>query len=107
MESPWALLQQSATKMENLQTSEYLLQNLVIKQKICKLQQIIYFLKALGPANSNVQQHLQNFYNLNVYSRKIENVQIAFKGICAKSVQNIFAKIAQSVCFSYRLSKEL
>ena len=71
--------------MENLQTSKYFfLQNLVLKQKISKLQQIIYFLKVLDPANSNVQQHLQNFYKLNVYSRKNENVKIAFKGICEK-----------------------
>ena len=46
-------------------------------------QQIINFLKALDSANLNMQKHLQNFYNLDVYSRKMENVQILFKGVCA------------------------
>ena len=67
--------------LANLQKSKYLYQNLFLKQKMCKekwlkLQQIIHFWKTLDPANSSVQKHLQNFFNLNVYSSKTENVQI-------------------------------
>ena len=47
--------------MENLQKFTYLLQSPIFKQKMRKLQQISYFLKALDPANLNVQKHLQNF----------------------------------------------
>ena len=50
------------------------------------------FLKAPVPANSNVQKHLQNFLNLNVYSRKTEIVQILFKGVCAKICANFLCK---------------
>jgi len=32
----------------------------------------------------NEQKHLQNYENLNMYSRKNENLQIPFKGVCAK-----------------------
>ena len=41
--------------------------------------------------------------HLNLYSRKTENVKIPLQ----KSVQNVYAKIIQSACVCYRLSKEL
>ena len=41
-------------------------------------------LKALDLANSNMQKHFQNFEKLNVFLRKIENVQIFFKGVRAQ-----------------------
>ena len=40
---------------------------------------LFIFEKPLDPANSNMQKHLQNFQNLNVYSGKTENVQIPLK----------------------------
>ena len=62
--------------MATLQKSKYLLQNLEIKQNMRK-QKIATnytFWKALHPANLDLQKHLQNFWNLNVYSRKTKNV---------------------------------
>ena len=41
-------------------------------------------LKALDLANSNMQKHFQNFEKLNVFLRKIENVQIFIKGVRAQ-----------------------
>ena len=43
---------------------------------------LFIFEKPLDPANSNMQKHLQNFQNLNVYSGKTENVQIPLKFLC-------------------------
>ena len=84
--------------MANLQKPKHLLRNLVIKQNCAKkiIAQIATnytFLKR--PANSNLQNIFKIFKNLNVYSRKTDNVQILFKGVCAKIcarfIKNLFA----------------
>jgi len=45
------------------------------------------------------------FQKINLYSRKIENEQILFKGICAKILAKFFLKIVQSASICSRLSK--
>ena len=89
-------------QMAHLQKSKYLLRNLVIKQKLRRLQQVIHVLKAIDPANSNLKLQISKFLNLNVYSRKTENVQIHFKGVCAK----IFAKFLCRGCTIWLLLSE-
>ena len=63
-------------------------------KKVHNLWIIMHFWKK-APANSNMQTHFQNFHQLNVHSRKTENVQNLFKA----SVQNVFAKIVHSASF--------
>ena len=46
-------------------------------------------------ANSSMQKYLMHFQKLNLYLRKTENVQIVFKGICAKIYAQFLIKIAQ------------
>jgi len=41
-----------------------------------------------------MQKNLQNFQKINFYSRKTENVQILFNGICAKN----YAKCLRKSC---------
>ena len=77
-----------------------LLQNSVIKQKMCKkklrkLQQIIHFWKAFNPGNANVQK----FSNLNVYSGELKMCKFPLKASVYKSMQNFFAKYVQPACF--------
>ena len=46
---------------------------------------IIHVCKALDPANSIMQKHLQNFQTPNVYSRKPKFVLIPFRAYAQKS----------------------
>ena len=48
-------------------------------------EKIAHFWKALHPANSNVQKRFfAKFLKPKCVLKKIENVQITFKGVCAK-----------------------
>ena len=69
-------------KNPNIYCQIWLLSKNCAKKKR-ELQQIIHFWKAFDPPNLNVQKHLQKFENLNLNSRKTENVQILFKGVIA------------------------
>ena len=72
-------------KMANLQKSKYLLRNLIIKQKMHTKNCANYtFLKSPWPSEFKCANNLQKYKNLNVCLRKTENVQIPFKGVCAK-----------------------
>ena len=52
------------------------------------------FLKSPCNDEFKYKKYLLNFQKLNLYSRKTENVQILFKGICA----NIYAKFLCKNC---------
>ena len=47
-----------------------------------------------------------NFQKLNVYSRKPENVQIPFKGICVKIYEK-FLLFVKGFLMSYKMSKTI
>ena len=64
---------------------------------------LFIFEKPLDPANSNMQKHLQNFQNLNVYSGKTENVQIPFK-IYLQKLCNLLACVL-GLSKSYKMFK--
>ena len=68
----------------------------VKKQKMCKNKKCAKYNKLyiFDKTNSNMQKYLQDVQKLNLYSRKTENVQILFKGICAK----IYAKFLRKNC---------
>ena len=65
------------------------------------------FLKSPWPSKFKCANTFENIQNLNMYSRKTENVKFPLKASVQKAVQNIFAKFLQSACCCYRLSKEL
>ena len=48
--------------------------------------------------NLNIQKYLQNLQKLNLYSKKTDNMQILFKGICAKETEKFLRK-SFAVCF--------
>ena len=59
------------------------------------------FEKHFDPASSNQHKHLQNFYNLNVCLRKIEEVQSPLKTPAQKFVFNILQKLCNLFAFLY------
>ena len=87
--------------------------NKLLSKKMCKNQKRrnmidFTFLKTPWHGKSKfATKKLQNFQKINFYSRKTENVQILFKGICAKIYEN-FRRKNCAICFlCSRLSKEL
>ena len=65
------------------------------KQKVRKKWWII---ENLLPGWIQICKILQNFLKLNLYSRKTENVQILFKGICEKIYSKFLCKNC-TICF--------
>ena len=89
-----------------------LLQNSVIKQKMCKkkVAQVATnytFLKSISPRKCKCAK----FFKPKCLLRRTENVQISFKGVCVQ----IYAKFLCKICancnllskFCYSVSKEL
>ena len=90
----WYVLETSTSKIwkngKFAKKNKYLLRNLVIKQKLVQIAQIIYFWKALDRENLNVQNHLQNFFNLNV--RVFKKNWKCTNSLCAKICAKVHCK---------------
>ena len=82
--------------MANLQKSKYLLQNLLIKQKMCnKIAQIT---KSYIFWKFKYAKKIAKFFKSKcVFKEKMR--KFTLKAFMQKSVQNFFAKIVQSACF--------